>query len=112
KENRKILFKLTVASLFLTFLLSSCYGIWQYINGVARITFAGDPATLSAYAYSALTLVIITFLFKINSPVCKWILIIPVWLISVLVILFTETRAAILIHTIMSFFIIVSTILQ
>lgn len=106
--NRRQLSKLTWFSLSAAFILSSAYGIWQHINGVDRIVLGINRATMTAYAYSALALAMMTMLNQINSLSVRFTAIIFTCLLSVYIILLTETRSAMFIHTLLSVTIMVS----
>ncbi|MCP1440050.1 O-antigen ligase [Erwinia persicina] len=106
--SKTLLYKLTWVSLSFAFILSSVYGIWQHINGVDRIVLGINRATLTAYAYSALALAMMTMLNQINSLSVRFTAIILTCLLSIYIILLTETRSAMFIHTLLSVAIMIS----
>jgi len=106
--SKKPLKYLAMFSLCAAFIVASTYGIWQHSNGIARITLGIDRATMSAYAYSALALSLLTLISRAVLPFNKYPLIILVWLLSVYIISFTETRSAIFFHTLLSLIIVVN----
>ena len=106
--SKALLYKLTWVSLSAAFILSSAYGIWQHINGVDRIVLGINRATLTAYAYSALALAMMTMLNQIKSLPVRFTAIIFTCLLSIYIILLTETRSAMFIHTLLSVMIMVS----
>lgn len=108
--NRHQLSKLTWLSLSVAFILSSIYGIWQHINGVDRIVLGINRATMTAYAYSALALAMMTMLTKINVFSIRFFAIIITCLLSIYIIMLTETRSAMFIHTFLSIAIVLNTL--
>ncbi|MBV4367934.1 O-antigen ligase family protein [Erwinia phyllosphaerae] len=106
--NKELLFKLTWISLSAAFILSSVYGIWQHISGVDRIVLGINRATMTAYAYSAMALAMMTMLNQIKSLPVRFSAIILTCLLSIYIILLTETRSAMLIHTLLSIAIMLS----
>ncbi|MEI2267169.1 O-antigen ligase family protein [Erwinia sp. CGal63] len=110
--SKKLLYKLTWVSLGAAFILSSVYGIWQHINGVDRIVLGINRATMTAYAYSALALVMMTMLNQIKNIRIRFTAIICTCLLSIYVILLTETRSAMFIHTLLSLAILVNALWQ
>ena len=100
--GRELLFKLTWISLSSAFIISSAYGIWQHFNGVDRIVLGINRATLTAYAYSAMALAMMTMLNQIRMVSVKYIAIILTCLLSIYIIFLTETRSAMFIHTLIS----------
>ncbi|WP_380183607.1 O-antigen ligase family protein [Kalamiella sp. sgz302252] len=100
--SKHFLYNLTWVSLSSAFIFSSAYGIWQHATGVDRIVLGINRATMTAYAYSALALAIMTMLNQIRSMSVRFTAIILTCLLSVYIILLTETRSAMFIHTLLS----------
>lgn len=80
------------------FIFSTCYGIWQHFNGAPRVEFGWDRATISAYCYSALSLAVTGGLIKKSRSLFLTAIMILSFIISYFVIIFTGTRAAIIMH--------------
>lgn len=110
--SRELLFKLTWISLFSAFIISSAYGIWQHHNGVDRIVLGINRATLTAYAYSAMALAMMTMLNQIRMVSIKYLAIILTCLLSIYIIFLTETRSAMFIHTLLSIVILFKSLWQ
>lgn len=88
------------ATLLIAFSLSTVYAIWQHVDGSLRVEFDWNRATMSAYCYSALSLVTISFFINSLKNLRSTLLIIGAFLISYAVIIFTGTRAAMIVHPI------------
>lgn len=100
--SKTVLYRLVWASLLAAFLLSSAYGIWQHLNGVVRITLGINRATMSAYAFSAMSLATIAMLSQIPSLKIKYFSVILSSLLSVYITFLSETRSAMVIHTLLA----------
>ncbi len=112
RMGKELLFKLTWISLSSAFIISSTYGIWQHLNGVERIVLGINRATLTAYAYSAMSLAIMAMLNQIRLPSVRYLAITLTCLLSVYIIFLTETRSAMFIHTLLSVGILVRSFWQ
>ncbi|MDW5502765.1 O-antigen ligase family protein [Pseudomonas lundensis] len=83
----------------LAFILATGYGLYQVYNGIDRIAMSTNRATIAAYLYSALSILLIYLLIKAkNSSICYPLASAAVFIISFLIITMTGTRAAILAH--------------
>ncbi|MBH2698584.1 O-antigen ligase family protein [Serratia marcescens] len=83
----------------LAFILATGYGLYQIYNGIDRIAMSTNRATIAAYIYSALSILLIYLLLK--TKIAKghhYITLAMVFIISFLIITMTGTRAAILAH--------------
>ena len=86
-------------SFALAFVLATGYGLYQVYNGIDRIAMSTNRATIAAYLYSALSILLIYLLIKTkNSSTCYPLASAAVFIISFLIITMTGTRAAILAH--------------
>lgn len=98
--QRTLIRQFCIFSLSAAFIIASVYGIWQHINASDRIVFAMNRATCAAYQYSALSLVLISVtIFNRLDLKKQYFIIILFGLLSVYVVFLTETRSAIIIHT-------------
>lgn len=97
KTSVKTILKTT---LLIAFSLSTAYAIWQHFSGSSRIQFDWNRATMSAYCYSALSLVTMSFFISLLKRFRSTLLIVSAFLISYAVIVFTGTRAAMIVHPI------------
>lgn len=88
-----------ICSLSCAFIAASTFGIVQNMLSPERILLGINRATLTAYAYSALSIAIISIISREVSSKFKYSLLISTILISIYVIFLTETRSAIIIHT-------------
>ncbi|CAI1817665.1 O-antigen ligase [Serratia quinivorans] len=88
-----------LVSFALAFVLATGYGLYQVYNGIDRIAMSTNRATIAAYLYSALSILLIYLLIKTkNSSICYPLASAAVFIISFLIITMTGTRAAILAH--------------
>lgn len=93
--------KLALVSVTIAFIIATTYGIVEGIVDNRRLAMGIDRATLSAYAYSALSLALATLLLQMSNIKLRDIFFIALSLLSIYVICLTETRAAIVIHTLL-----------
>ncbi|WP_114194805.1 O-antigen ligase family protein [Edaphovirga cremea] len=88
-----------LASFTLAFVLSTGYGLYQIYHGIDRIALSTNRATIAAYLYSALSILLIYLLIKNKSASVYYHLASAlVFIVSFLIITMTGTRAAILSH--------------
>ncbi|TFZ48228.1 O-antigen ligase family protein [Serratia proteamaculans] len=86
-------------SFSLAFLIATSYGLYQIHNGIDRIAMSTNRATIAAYIYSALSILLIYLLIKTKHVTLNYALAsAAVFIISFLIITMTGTRAAILAH--------------
>ncbi|AHF76227.1 Putative O-antigen ligase [Sodalis praecaptivus] len=97
--QRALIRRYCIFSLLSAFIIASIYGIWQYIETSDRIVFAMNRATGAAYQYSALSLVLMTVTLCDRLSLKKQYFIFTSGLLSIYVIFLTETRSAMVIHT-------------
>lgn len=97
--QRALIRRYCIFSLLGAFIIASIYGIWQYIETSDRIVFAMNRATGAAYQYSALSLVLMTVTLCDRLSLKKQYFIFTTGLLSIYVICLTETRSAMVIHT-------------
>lgn len=90
-------------ALWLAFICSSLYAVFQSIGSSERVLLGIDQATMSAYAYSFLSLSLLMQVIKISSQRIKTVAFIVVSSISIYVIYHTQTRAAMGVHTLILF---------
>lgn len=87
-----------LASLFVAFAAASVYGIWQHFTDPERIILGINRATMTAYAYSALALSVMTLIGRSCTSSKKYLAILLMSLVSLYVIFLTETRSAMVLH--------------
>lgn len=110
--NKKWLYHLTWLSLLTAFLFSSAEGIWQHIHAIDRITLGINRATMTAYAYSAMSLSLIIMLNQIRHLAFRNSALISTYLLSVYIIFLTETRSAMFIHILLGLILIINALWQ
>ncbi|MCX8956811.1 O-antigen ligase family protein [Erwinia psidii] len=110
--SKKWLYILTWSSLSAAFLFSSAEGIWQHINHIDRITLGINRATMTAYAYSAMALSLMTMLSQIRYVPIRHVAIILTYLLSVYIIFLTETRSAMFIHIMLGLILTINALWQ
>lgn len=89
--------KIIITSMLIAFVLASAYGIFQSIQSNQRVVLGINRATLTAYAYSAFSLALISLL-SVNLKKMKYIILVSIIITSVCVIFITQTRSAMIIH--------------
>lgn len=89
--------KIIITSMLIAFVLASAYGIFQSIQSNQRVVLGINRATLTAYAYSAFSLALISLL-TVSIKKTKYITLVIIILTSVYVIDITQTRSAMIIH--------------
>ncbi|WP_230432846.1 O-antigen ligase family protein [Plesiomonas shigelloides] len=89
--------KIIITSMLIAFVLASTYGIFQSFQSNQRVVLGINRATLTAYAYSAFSLAIISLLCDHLKKI-KYITLVCIILTSVYVIFITQTRSAMIIH--------------
>lgn len=87
-----------LAGFTLAFLLATGYGIYQVYHGIERIDLSTNRATIAAYIYSALSILLIYLLVKLKNSTGCHIAIVTIIIVSFLIVVMTGTRAAILSH--------------
>lgn len=97
--QRGLIRRYCIFSLLGAFIIASIYGIWQHIETSDRIVFAMNRPTGAAYQYSALSLVLMTVTLCDRLSLKKQYFIFTTGLLSIYVIFLTETRSAMVIHT-------------
>lgn len=91
-----------LATFVLAFLLATTYGLYQIYHGIDRIAMSTNRATIAAYIYSALSILLIYLFIKTKHVSSYYALAsAAVFIISFLIITMTGTRAAILSHPIL-----------
>lgn len=90
--------KLFFSSFLLAFIAASIFGITQGLLSPERILLGINRATLTAYAYSALSIALISIIGRTIEGNLKYPLLLASIIISVYVIFLTETRSAMVIH--------------
>ncbi|MGK3112846.1 O-antigen ligase family protein [Candidatus Pantoea formicae] len=97
--DKTLIVKLSILSLALAFITSSTFAIYQSITSTERVVLGINRATLTAYAYSAVTLALITLILKSTDSKLKKFYFLFVSIVSLYVIMLTQTRSAMVIHT-------------
>ena len=87
-----------LAAFTLAFVLSTGYGLYQIYHGIERIDLSTNRATIAAYIYSTLSILLIYLLVKLKHSTGYRIATAAIIIISFLIIVMTGTRAAILSH--------------
>ncbi|TCL07237.1 O-antigen ligase-like membrane protein [Sodalis ligni] len=82
-------------------MLATGYGLYQIHHGMDRIALSTNRATIAAYIYSALSILLIYLLLIFKKTVNYHMTLMAVITISFLVIIMMGTRAAILAHLLM-----------
>ncbi|WP_167347662.1 O-antigen ligase family protein [Type-D symbiont of Plautia stali] len=97
--NKKLAVRYAFLSLSLAFITSSCFGIFQSITTDERIVLGINRATMTAYAYSIVMLALISLILRMPDSKLKKAFFLFVSIISLYVIMLTQTRSAMAIHT-------------
>lgn len=97
-DKEKIVFYSKIA-LWLTLIISSIYGVYLSSLSNGRVNMGIDRPTMTAYAYSTLSLSLLILASYINRNLLKTLLFIIISSISIYVIFHTQTRAAMGVHT-------------
>ncbi|WP_293792003.1 O-antigen ligase family protein [uncultured Pantoea sp.] len=97
--NKSFLIKCCTVSLALAFVTSSSFALFQALTSADRIVLGINRATLTAYAYSAVTLALIALILKMHDGKYKKLYFLIVSIMSLYVILLTQTRSAMVIHS-------------
>ena len=97
--DNTILKKILLCSLSSAFIAASIFGIVQGVLSPERILLGINRATLTAYAYSALSIALISIIGRVIDGKLKYALLLSSIIISVYVIFLTETRSAMVIHS-------------
>lgn len=82
----------------LAFVLATGYGIYQVYHGIERIDLSTNRATIAAYIYSTLSILLIYLLIELKNSTGYRIAALAIIIISFLIVVMTGTRAAILSH--------------
>ncbi|QWA09441.1 O-antigen ligase family protein [Sodalis ligni] len=93
--------KYLLSGFALAFVLATGYGLYQIHHGMDRIALSTNRATIAAYIYSALSILLIYLLLIFKKTVNHHMTLMAVITISFLVIIMMGTRAAILAHLLM-----------
>lgn len=101
-----------IMSLLIAFISSTIFSIYQETLGIKRITLGNDRATLTAYAYSVLTLALISLVANYTNIKNKILIIPSILLISIHVIFLTQTRSAMVIHPALGFLLLFTYIIK
>lgn len=96
--DQALLKKIFLFSFSAAFIAASIYGIAQGLLSPERILLGINRATLTAYAYSALSIALTAIISRIIEGKLKYPLLLASIIISVYVIFLTETRSAMVIH--------------
>ena len=99
--NKKLVIKMAWSSVACAFMFASLYAVWQGFTSNVRVVLGINRATMTAYAYSALTMCFLTILLNTRAFKLKALVIFLVPPVSLYVILLTETRAAMAIHIVL-----------
>lgn len=97
--SKSLMIKGSAFSLGLAFITASAFAFFQGFTSIDRIVLGINRATLTAYAYSILTLALITCVLKLQKSNYKWLFFLLVAIVSLYVIMLTQTRSAMVIHT-------------
>jgi len=87
-----------LAAFTLAFVLATGYGIYQVYHGIERIDLSTNRATIAAYIYSTLSILLIYLLIKLKNSTGYRIATAAIIIVSFLIVVMTGTRAAILSH--------------
>lgn len=97
--SKSVLYKLAWVSMTVAFIGSSLYALYQGVMSDARIELGINRATMTAYAYSAFTLALLTLIMNLSHQLMQRVLFLVVAFLSLYVVFLTQTRAAMAIHT-------------
>ncbi|MBY4839060.1 O-antigen ligase family protein [Pantoea sp. DY-15] len=97
--GQSFLIKSCILSLALAFLTSSSFAFIQALTSDERVVLGINRATLTAYAYSAVTLALIALILHSLENKYKKFYFLSISIISLYVIMLTQTRSAMVIHT-------------
>lgn len=87
-----------LAAFTMAFVLATSYGLFQIYHGIERIDLSTNRATIAAYIYSTLSILLIYLLIKLKQNAGYRIAVAAIIISSFLIIVMTGTRAAILSH--------------
>lgn len=99
-------------SLAAAFVLSSAYAVWQGFTSQDRIILGINRATMTAYAYSALSLALMTLIARHSTSSKKYLALLLMGLLSVAVIFLTETRSAMALHIFLAVLLVLASLWQ
>ncbi|WP_130835939.1 O-antigen ligase family protein [[Erwinia] mediterraneensis] len=99
--SRSTLRKLALASMGAAFISSGVYAFIQGATSTERIVLGINRATMTAYAYSAFTLALLTLVVNLSHQRFYRVLFLIMAPLSLYVIFLTQTRAAMAIHTLL-----------
>ncbi|HBZ14403.1 O-antigen ligase family protein [Pantoea sp. BRR-3P] len=97
--NQSLVIRYCILSLALAFVTASSFAFLQTFTSADRVVLGINRATLTAYAYSAVTLALIAFILYSKENKFKKLYFLAVSIISLYVIMLTQTRSAMVIHT-------------
>lgn len=104
EETKTIIKKLACISIVASFIAASIYGFFQGIHSTDRILLGINRPTMSAYAYSALSLALLSILMKNKNLIIKDYIFLATCMVSFYIIYLTQTRSAIVINTLLIIF--------
>ncbi len=97
--NKKYFARYVLYILTATLILAAFYGLVQFIQGTKRVTMSLNRATMTAYIYSGLSILLMCFLFCLNIKNKKNVLLILIiFCISYSVIFLVGTRSVIIMY--------------
>lgn len=99
--EKSLAIKLSILSLTLAFISSSAFGLYQGITSTERVVLGINRATLTAYAYSAMSLALIAVILKLQTSKKQKACFLLVSIVSLYIIMLTQTRSAMVIHTLL-----------
>lgn len=97
--NKERLKKYAFISLSLAFVVGSCFALFQSFTSDERVLLGINRATMTAYAYSAVVLALISLIINLPESKFKKFYFIFASMVSLYVIMLTQTRSAMAIHT-------------
>ncbi|QZY97798.1 O-antigen ligase family protein [Pantoea dispersa] len=100
--SRALLARLAWCSVIAGFTVATVYGIVQGAMTHERIVLGINRATLTAYGYSAVSLALATALLQLRSHRLRNVLFVLTAALSLYVVCLTETRSAMVIHTLLT----------
>ncbi|WP_436919940.1 O-antigen ligase family protein [Klebsiella pneumoniae] len=104
EETKTIIKKLACISIVASFMAASIYGFFQGIHSTDRILLGINRPTMSAYAYSALSIALLSIIMKNKNLIIKDYIFLATCMVSFYIIYLTQTRSAIVINTLLIIF--------
>ena len=99
--STSLIIKCCTLSLALAFVTSTSFAFIQALTSPERILLGINRATMTAYAYSAVTLALVALISQAQDLKFKKLYFLAVAVISLYVVMLTQTRAAMAIHTLL-----------